>query len=131
MGITCPAGGVCSNVTANNTYSCTCGSNYTISGTISNSPLIQTCTATGNLLVIFAILVPIIVGAVVLLLLVLFVLVCCCCVKRKQKKEEPLANWNFGAPAPILLDESESEPTVQYYSVRPAGEGMQATTSLA
>ena len=68
---------------------------------------------------IFAILVPIIVGVVVLLLIVLFVFVCCrYCVKRNQKKEELFANWNLEVPNPIFLDESEPGQTVQYYNVR-------------
>lgn len=47
-GVQCPTGGICTNLSSNYTYSCTCTAGYSVSGTqSSSSPLIQTCaTAT-------------------------------------------------------------------------------------
>lgn len=115
LGVTCPVGAVCNNVSASNTYSCTCGSDYTLSGTISSTPLIQACTATGNQLIVFAILIPIIIGGGLLLLLLFLVFVCRHRMNRAKQKEE-FDEYDFNVPEPEMY-ESQIGTNLQYFDI--------------
>ena len=72
----CPTGSYCTSLSSSFTYSCTCFSNYSMSGTLSSSPYIQQCSATSNtVVVVLAILIPIVAGVAIFFVTIFLVFV--------------------------------------------------------
>ena len=72
----CPTGSFCTSLSANFTYTCTCYSNYTVSGVLSTNPYIEQCSVfTSPVLVVLAIVIPIVAGIAILLAVVFVVFV--------------------------------------------------------
>jgi hypothetical protein len=68
-GVACPTGGSCTSQSSNYTYSCNCTNGYSVSGTLSSKPLVQTCTPNySSVTVVLAVVIPVACGIIILLL---------------------------------------------------------------
>ena len=74
----CPTGSYCTSLSENYTYTCTCYSNYSVTGILSTNPYIQQCAATtDNVVVVLVIVLPIVAGIAILLIVILILFVVC------------------------------------------------------